>query len=143
MYNVLFCNSLMSDTLLLYKCKIIYLLYICTKKNIKSHIFTTLCSPDKWLPYSLDKWLPYSLYRRITYWITDKNTPVSLRKPALQLFMREKLVVAILWTQLAHCLGSTPHLLVAHSLKLLVETIAVVWLRVAVDRNLSLITSLH
>ena len=63
-----------------------------------------------------------------------------LSHPLAAIFL---LVLVVLWTQLAHSFGGTPHFLVAHSLKLLVETVTIVGLRVAVDRNLSLVTSLN
>ena len=53
------------------------------------------------------------------------------------------LVFLILRTQLANGLTGTPHLLVAHSLQFLLQTGTIVGLRVGVDSDLSLITSLH
>ena len=53
------------------------------------------------------------------------------------------LIFLILRTQLANGLTGTPHLLVAHSLQFLLQTGTIVGLRVGIDSDLSLITSLH
>ena len=59
------------------------------------------------------------------------------------LLLCDSLLSLILRTELANCLGSAPHFHVVHSLKLSVKLLTVVWLRVRIDRNLSLVTSLN
>ena len=49
----------------------------------------------------------------------------------------------VLWTQLADCLTSTPHLLITHCLELFLQSCTIVGLRVCIDGNLSLITCLY
>ena len=70
---------------------------------------------------------------------------LALRGPT-KLFINHKyicLVFLIFWTQLTNSLTGTPHLLVAHSLEFLLQTSTIVGLRVCVDGDLSLVTSLH
>lgn len=53
------------------------------------------------------------------------------------------LILGILWTKATNGFCSTPHFHVAHSFKFLVQAIAIVGLRVGIDRNLSLVTCLY
>lgn len=49
----------------------------------------------------------------------------------------------VLGTELAHGHGSLPHLALAHGAEFFVELVAVVGLRVGVDRYLCLVAALH
>lgn len=73
-----------------------------------------------------------------TYFSNDKKRTVQSREgnngTARQIYDYYNrgemifLVLAVLWTQLANGLSGTPHLHVAHSLELLVQTVAIVGL---------------
>lgn len=50
--------------------------------------------------------------------------------------------LVVLWTELTNYLCCTPHLRLVESGEFLLEAYTVVWLRVGVDRDLSLVASL-
>ena len=75
--------------------------------------------------------------------IATAGVAIGLAHFLLLYFPYERKNLFVLRTELANGLGSTPHLLVVHSLQLCVQLLTIVGLRVAVDRDLSLVASLN